>query len=67
MREGETSNRVLFVVVSAARIRISGIVWKSYGDDIRRKYDFRYDAANRLLKGDFEQQNTSDHASNQVN
>lgn len=48
---------------------IAGMVWKSDGDDIRRKYDFRYDAANRLLKGDFEQQNANDHAwdASQVN
>ncbi len=48
---------------------VSGTTWKSDGDDIRRKYDFKYDAANRLLKADFEQQNASDHAWNntQVN
>lgn len=40
---------------------IMGMVWKSDGDDIRRKYDFSYDAANRLLKADFEQQNADDH------
>lgn len=34
---------------------INGMIWKSKGDKIRRKYDFEYDAANRLLKGDFEQ------------
>jgi RHS repeat-associated protein len=36
---------------------ISGMVWKSDGDDVRRKYDYSYDAANRLLKGQFEQDN----------
>jgi RHS repeat-associated protein len=36
---------------------ISGMVWKSDGDDVKRKYDFSYDAANRLLKGQFEQDN----------
>ncbi|MFT3945348.1 MAG: DUF6443 domain-containing protein [Agriterribacter sp.] len=36
---------------------ISGFIWKSDGDDIRRKYDFEYDAAGRLLKADFDQQN----------
>ncbi|MBI5370933.1 MAG: hypothetical protein HZA79_02775 [Sphingobacteriales bacterium] len=36
---------------------ISGMTWKSDGDDIRRKYDFSYDAANRLMKGDFKQDN----------
>ncbi|MBL7709155.1 MAG: hypothetical protein JNJ86_08775 [Chitinophagaceae bacterium] len=34
---------------------INGMIWKSKGDKIRRKYDFEYDAASRLLKGDFEQ------------
>ncbi|MBX3241948.1 MAG: hypothetical protein KIT80_13250 [Chitinophagaceae bacterium] len=36
---------------------ITGMLWKSDGDDTRRKYDFAYDAANRLLKADFEQWN----------
>lgn len=31
------------------------MVWKSDGDDVRRKYDFSYDAANRILKADFTQ------------
>ncbi len=43
---------------------ITGMVWKSDGDDIRRKYDFSYDAVNRLMKGDFEQQNGDDHVWN---
>lgn len=34
---------------------ITGMVWKSDGDDVRRKYDFSYDAANRFLQGLFEQ------------
>jgi len=34
---------------------ITGMVWKSAGDQEKRKYDFGYDAANRLLKGDFTQ------------
>jgi RHS repeat-associated protein len=34
---------------------ISGMVWKSKGSGVVRKYDFDYDAANRLLKGDFTQ------------
>nr|MBA2746628.1 hypothetical protein [Flavisolibacter sp.] len=38
---------------------ITGIVWKSDGDDVRRIYDFTYDNANRLLKGDFKQDNGS--------
>ncbi len=34
---------------------ISGMIWKSDGDDVKRKYDYTYDAANRLMKGLFEQ------------
>jgi RHS repeat-associated protein len=34
---------------------VNGMIWKSKGDQVRRKYDFGYDAASRLLKGDFEQ------------
>lgn len=34
---------------------ITGMVWKSKGDGEKRKYDFSYDAANRLLKADFTQ------------
>lgn len=34
---------------------IEGMVWKSKGDGEKRKYDFTYDAANRLMKGDFTQ------------
>ncbi len=36
---------------------VTGITWKSMGDGVRRMYDFDYDAANRLLKADFKQQN----------
>jgi RHS repeat-associated protein len=34
---------------------IAGTTWRSAGDGERRKYDFTYDAANRLLKADFNQ------------
>jgi RHS repeat-associated protein len=34
---------------------IEGMVWKSKGDGEKRKYDFYYDAANRLLRADFGQ------------
>jgi RHS repeat-associated protein len=34
---------------------IEGMVWKSRGDGEKRKYDFVYDAANRLMKADFTQ------------
>lgn len=35
---------------------ISGIIWRSKGDGEKRKYDFGYDAANRILKADFTQE-----------
>ncbi len=34
---------------------ISGMLWRSSGDDQLRKYDFTYDAANRFLSADFNQ------------
>ncbi len=34
---------------------IEGVVWKSKGDGEKRKYDFSYDAANRLMRADFTQ------------
>jgi RHS repeat-associated protein len=34
---------------------IEGMVWKSKGDGEIRKYDFNYDAVNRLMKADFNQ------------
>jgi hypothetical protein len=34
---------------------ITGMAWKSAGDDEIRKYDFTYDAANRLKSADFNQ------------
>ncbi|MCX6319481.1 MAG: DUF6443 domain-containing protein [Bacteroidetes bacterium] len=36
---------------------IEGMVWKSRGDGEKRKYDFYYDGANRLLKANFTQYN----------
>ena len=38
---------------------ISGTIWKSKGDQQNRKYDYAYDAVNRLMKADFTQQNSS--------
>jgi RHS repeat-associated protein len=38
---------------------ISGNVWRSQGDMVKRKYDYGYDAASRLLKSSFEQRNTN--------
>ncbi|MET0464120.1 MAG: DUF6443 domain-containing protein, partial [Chitinophagaceae bacterium] len=37
---------------------ITGMTWKSDGDDKRRRYDFSYDGANRLLKAEFKQNNS---------
>jgi RHS repeat-associated protein len=34
---------------------ITGTVWRSVGEDKQRKYDFTYDAANRLTAADFNQ------------
>ncbi|HEY0057632.1 MAG TPA: DUF6443 domain-containing protein [Flavisolibacter sp.] len=34
---------------------IAGTVWRSAGDGEKRKYDFVYDATNRLMKADFTQ------------
>lgn len=38
---------------------IEGMVWKSKGDGEKRKYDFTYDAANRLTGADFNQYTSS--------
>ncbi len=34
---------------------VAGTVWKARGDGEKRKYDFAYDDANRILKADFSQ------------
>jgi RHS repeat-associated protein len=38
---------------------IGGMLWRSTGDDILRKYDFTYDAANRFISADFNQLNSN--------
>ena len=38
---------------------IEGMLWRSSGDDYLRKYDFSYDAANRLIAADFNQLNSN--------
>lgn len=38
---------------------IAGTVWKSKGDGEKRKYDFTYDAADRILSADFNQYTSS--------
>ncbi|GAA4930331.1 DUF6443 domain-containing protein [Mucilaginibacter defluvii] len=41
---------------------IAGIKWRSEGDKEQRAYGFAYDAANRLMKGDFIQYNGTNWA-----
>src|SRR5690606_11786510 len=43
---------------------IGGMLWKSTGDDQVRKYDFTYDAANRLTNADFNQFTNTDFSKN---
>lgn len=43
---------------------ITGMVWKSTGDDQVRKYDFTYDAANRLKTAAYKQYSTANSAFN---
>jgi len=38
---------------------INGMLWRSTGDDMLRKYDFTYDAVNRLTGADFNQLNAN--------
>ena len=38
---------------------INGMLWRSTGDDMLRKYDFTYDAVNRLTNADFNQLNSN--------
>lgn len=45
---------------------IGGMIWKSMGDGEKRKYDFDYDAANRILKADFTQHNSGWNVTNGV-
>jgi RHS repeat-associated protein len=37
---------------------ISGVSWKSRGDNIQRRYEYQYDNKNQLLHADFKQKNT---------
>jgi RHS repeat-associated protein len=39
---------------------IGGMLWKSKGDGEKRKYDFDYDAVNRLMRADFTQYTDGD-------
>ncbi|MET0465658.1 MAG: DUF6443 domain-containing protein [Chitinophagaceae bacterium] len=46
---------------------ISGISWRSAGDQVMRKYDYAYDAANRLLRADFTQKITDTWSNSEMN
>ncbi len=37
---------------------ISGTIWKTKGDYVRRKYDYAYDPLNRLMRADYVQNNS---------
>lgn len=39
--------------------KLTGIQWKSQGDNVQRKYDFGYDFADRLTKADFTQKGSA--------
>jgi RHS repeat-associated protein len=43
---------------------ITGMIWKSKGDGVRRKYDFEYDEANRFGKAYFTQNSSSGSGGN---
>jgi hypothetical protein len=47
-----------FGIASQYNGNISGTKWKTAGDGQERAYGFAYDKANRLLKGDFTQNNS---------
>ncbi|HEX2629589.1 MAG TPA: DUF6443 domain-containing protein, partial [Chitinophagaceae bacterium] len=42
---------------------ITGMIWKSTGDDVRRKYDYEYDNVNRFGKAYFNQTTTEGSSS----
>ncbi len=38
---------------------IAGTMWRTQGDGMQRKYDFKYDNASRILSADFKQKNST--------
>jgi len=52
---GYDKNGVLGSYTSQYNGNIAGTVWKSKGDGEKRKYDFTYDAVNRITGADFNQ------------
>jgi len=55
MELGYDKNASLGTFTAQYNGNISGMLWKSEGDQQRRKYNFTYDAANRLTAGAFTQ------------
>jgi RHS repeat-associated protein len=55
----KTTSKGYYAYYDAAQFNgnISGTVWKSKGDLVARKYDFGFDATNRLQSAAFNQQN----------
>jgi RHS repeat-associated protein len=53
----KTANIINGAAYAAAQYNgnIAGTTWKSRGDNEKRKYDYGYDAVNRLMKADFGQ------------
>lgn len=45
--------------VAAYNGNINGTIWKGRGDDVLRRYDFSYDAVNRLIRADYQQHSYS--------
>lgn len=45
---------------------ITGVLWKSQGDNTPRKFDYEYDNANRLIKASYNQRGTSTESWNRL-
>jgi len=55
MQLGYDKNGTLSSFVPQYNGNISGVLWKSEGDQVVRKYDFNYDPSNRLVAANFNQ------------
>jgi hypothetical protein len=55
MQLGYDKNASLGTFAALYNGNIAGTIWKSEGDQQKRKYDFTYDAANRITGGTFTQ------------
>ncbi len=60
--KGGSSSSIGSYTAAAYNGNITGMVWKSTGDDKVRKYDFTYDVVNRLQTANFTQYSTSNSA-----